>query len=79
MAKKLPVKNTKSSPKTTSPSKPPTYKSALGDLGSAVKLANSMDEGGYDVLWSFAVVANDPEGKPLQGVYLLAKRREETK
>lgn len=52
------------------------YKSAVCGLGNAVAQANKYSEEGYDVQYCFAVVANDEEGKPVQAVYLLAKRRD---
>lgn len=55
---------------------PSVYKSATCSLGAASAMANKFHDEGYDVLWTLAVVANDEEGKPIQAIYLLAKRRE---
>lgn len=58
------------------PAAPPVYKSALCNLSSAASQANIFDAEGYDVMWSYAVVAHDEEGKAIQAIYLLAKKRE---
>lgn len=59
------------------------YKSATCDLASAAGQANRLDDEGYDIINSIAVIAHLPpkegeeNGKPIQAIYLLAKRREE--
>jgi hypothetical protein len=52
------------------------YKSACCGLGNAVTTANEWHAEGYEVSWCFAVVANDEEGKPVQAVWMLGKKRE---
>jgi hypothetical protein len=58
---------------------PPTYISYTAALSNAASAANEMDSKGYDIAYCFAVVANgaqegEPE-KPVQGIYLLGKKR----
>lgn len=62
--------------KKATPKTPTTYKSALCGLGNAVDTANEWAAAGYDVFKCFAVVANDSEGKPIQAVWMLGKKRE---
>jgi hypothetical protein len=56
----------------------PVYKSALCSMSAAAMQANKMHEDGYDIIYSFAVVApnEQDEGKLMQAIYLLAKLRE---
>lgn len=51
----------------------PFYKSALCGLGNAVTTANTLHEEGYHIMWCFAVVADNEEGKPTQAIYMLAQ------
>lgn len=52
------------------------YKTAVCGMGNAVDTANEWHATGYDVKYCFAVVAADEEGKAVQAIYMMGKKRE---